>query len=664
MADQDYPHLYEEMEASAQRTREAAISFEHILGGPEADMVPVNGYPAQPTIAGRVGDYLDSFAGSQEERAEAFATAQQQFAEAFDEFLKSSGFETPVDYVAGISIVRPTQTVRYNNELYRAKDASLPFTTTNWATDAAKLLAVGDFALRQSLASPSVGGKIVGLTTGETMAQRVANTVRSKTETSEIDIIIGYGQSNMRGYAAASPGAPSYSTENVTLWNGSAEIPLTSYTPTQNDGVSTGSLFAAFGNEFAARTGRRAIMANCGRGSQSMASLSKGAANTNYSGLVNWVSAIKDYITGTGHAVGKISILWCQGEADSVAGTTTTSSSYYASLAALWTDLQADTGATSLGIFTVGFYADNSKLNGQGIQSAQRRFAADTANAFIVFDDMESMGALGMKVDSVHLNQYGYNYIGKKGAESFCDAVYLDGHTEADRLADRLGVIALDGSQAWGFFGGWFNKAATGTAWNLSTLGSRALTGVIKVEEVDTYTLRVTLADRIDYILRESASCFLAINATREPIKAMVLPNTYQNVDAAGNTCVDIRFFADVTYLMDLAAQTLAPQTTDGLSAALGNALITSVNWGTGGATITHVAGGVVPLVTPSSDAFLPTFANVVGATPMNVRLFDLAGAPVNRKAWLMFKGAAVPLAALGLAEIRLEVIGCKRRSS
>lgn len=59
MADQDYPNLYADMEASAQRTRAAAISFEGVLGGTETDMIPVNGYPNQPTIAGRFKARMD-----------------------------------------------------------------------------------------------------------------------------------------------------------------------------------------------------------------------------------------------------------------------------------------------------------------------------------------------------------------------------------------------------------------------------------------------------------------------------------------------------------------------------------------------------------------------------------------------------------------------------
>jgi hypothetical protein len=84
----------------------------------------------------------------------------------FENFLRNSGFETPVDYVVGLSITRPTQTVRFNGELYRAKDTSLPFTTTTWAADATKFLAIGDAALRQELADtadPNKNANLIGM---------------------------------------------------------------------------------------------------------------------------------------------------------------------------------------------------------------------------------------------------------------------------------------------------------------------------------------------------------------------------------------------------------------------------------------------------------------------------------------------------------------------
>jgi hypothetical protein len=98
---------------------------------------------------GRLGKVLKTWAGMTAE----FIAAQAQRVVEFRAFLESSGYEIPVDYVAGLVITRPTQVIRFSGELYRAKDASLPFTTTTWVADAPKLFATGDNVLRQDLAS-------------------------------------------------------------------------------------------------------------------------------------------------------------------------------------------------------------------------------------------------------------------------------------------------------------------------------------------------------------------------------------------------------------------------------------------------------------------------------------------------------------------------------
>ena len=101
------------------------------------------------------------FDADQTRRENEFDSAQTQRAEDFNVFLESSGYENPVDYAPGIVFTRPTQIVRYLGELYRAKDASLPFTTTVWATDSAKLLANGDATLRQDLLQTDKGAKLI-----------------------------------------------------------------------------------------------------------------------------------------------------------------------------------------------------------------------------------------------------------------------------------------------------------------------------------------------------------------------------------------------------------------------------------------------------------------------------------------------------------------------
>lgn len=86
--------------------------------------------------------------------------------------LIAQGYESVfLAYAAGVVVQRQTQLVQKDGELYRVKfSADIPLTLTGvWATDAAKLQAVGDVVLRQQLAS----------STGATKVGRGAGTVES-----------------------------------------------------------------------------------------------------------------------------------------------------------------------------------------------------------------------------------------------------------------------------------------------------------------------------------------------------------------------------------------------------------------------------------------------------------------------------------------------------
>jgi len=76
-------------------------------------------------------------------------------------FFQNNGYETPVNYAAGLSITRYGQTVVYLGELYAPLVAAIPFTTTNWTTDSSKFKAIGDASVRAALAAAD-GGKIIG----------------------------------------------------------------------------------------------------------------------------------------------------------------------------------------------------------------------------------------------------------------------------------------------------------------------------------------------------------------------------------------------------------------------------------------------------------------------------------------------------------------------
>jgi hypothetical protein len=105
-----------------------------------------------------------AFAAAQAQRTADFNAAQVQRAADYATSEASRGYENPVPYVSGIALTRATQLVQYNSELYKAKAGTLPWTTTGvWATDSAKLVSVGDAALRQNMADPNYGVALVAL---------------------------------------------------------------------------------------------------------------------------------------------------------------------------------------------------------------------------------------------------------------------------------------------------------------------------------------------------------------------------------------------------------------------------------------------------------------------------------------------------------------------
>lgn len=93
-----------------------------------------------------------AFAAAQAQRATEFNADQASRELEFNQFLNSSGLETPVDYAPGLSIARVTQQVRYLGELYRPKDSAIPFVTTTFTADEPKWWSSGDSFLRQELA--------------------------------------------------------------------------------------------------------------------------------------------------------------------------------------------------------------------------------------------------------------------------------------------------------------------------------------------------------------------------------------------------------------------------------------------------------------------------------------------------------------------------------
>ncbi len=93
-----------------------------------------------------------------------------------DAVLGDLGYLPPVAYASGISLTLSTQTVEYGGEVYAPKVSALPFTTTTWAADSAKLrLIQGVTAV--DLAASGGAAKVGYMPTG---TGAVATTAQSK----------------------------------------------------------------------------------------------------------------------------------------------------------------------------------------------------------------------------------------------------------------------------------------------------------------------------------------------------------------------------------------------------------------------------------------------------------------------------------------------------
>lgn len=125
---------------------------------------------------------LDNFANgpanTYQDRLGVARTSLAGMRNAFDDFLESSGYAVPVPYAAGIVLTAYNQLIEYNDEFYKLKAGEAPYTTSGtWGTDSAKLVAVGDAALRQELAAEDGASKIGYLPAG---TGAVSTNVQSK----------------------------------------------------------------------------------------------------------------------------------------------------------------------------------------------------------------------------------------------------------------------------------------------------------------------------------------------------------------------------------------------------------------------------------------------------------------------------------------------------
>lgn len=515
-------------------------------------------------------------------------------------------------------------------------------------------LGVGDVTLRSSLTSEAGGDTLVSSVFGGEIDDAYIS--RQRSLSNSVHLFIVYGQSNAKGTAQNTPGAPDFVSPYARYWDGSALVAMTSYMKTSNDGTSSGSAWLSFANKYIGASGKECVFINSGKDSQSIAQLQKGDPSNNYTNMLSFTNAAKAAIASEGKTVAKISILFIQGERDEVLGTG--KNVYKAAMGTLWTNLKADTGATAFFNYTIGTYNnDTNPKRGYVIQAAQREFCEDTADAWIASEDISKVKAAGMNSDTVHLSQLGYNLVGENSA-TVVDGV-LNGNKalEGSPTIDRRGSLNLSSQQEWMLHGAWINKVSG--AWNLDPSMSRAVSMITSVVDGGNNYLTVTIPSDLSYLLATGGGSFYTTGSA--DLKVIVDRNLYTDRDSEGLTLAKLYFTTNVQVIVNTATQAIQTNNRTNLDMS---SVITASNWGTGLVTLAHPLSKAVPIVqniTPG--VFLYGIDPVVSNNfTTRVSCVNAAGDPRNSTFAVNLLDCIVPPRALpNGTEVFFNIIGARK---
>lgn len=239
-----------------------------------------------------------------------------------------------------------------------------------------------------------------------------------------VDIFAMAGQSNMvgKGDSSQSPNPeygflldPQYWNSSRTRMNTIIDPVGTASTPDQ---ASSGCSIPSFCQEYYDKTGRIPVILHVADGSTSLFVDSEW--NPDYSGsnlsddLINILSPAETHLKNAGWSIGKKSVLWHQGEADSGTAVQTYKDKFLTLV-----DKALNNG------YEYFFYYEISEEDGNDfsqVREAQRLAHQERDNLYMIFS-CANFHAQNLMSDFVHYNQEGYNLMGRQGAKSIANNV-------------------------------------------------------------------------------------------------------------------------------------------------------------------------------------------------------------------------------------------------
>lgn len=247
-----------------------------------------------------------------------------------------------------------------------------------------------------------------------------------------VDVVITAGQSQMSGVGDSTQ-APTTDPAKALEWmNGPGFIEVKDNVSSTGDyKAQTGSPIPAFCNTFTAATGRPLAVVRAAVGGTSLlASNSQTNGNWDTSGArfgasVTRAQAAISALTGLGHTIGNVFVIWSQGYADAKVGNDL--ELYEAANAALVSRWRTALTRPALRVYQELMYAPAAapadvKPRCLELRDAQLAGASYTDGLKIAFTEGEHYAEWKwLRWDNLHYNQTGLNYMGKRFAEYVAD---------------------------------------------------------------------------------------------------------------------------------------------------------------------------------------------------------------------------------------------------
>jgi hypothetical protein len=247
-----------------------------------------------------------------------------------------------------------------------------------------------------------------------------------------VDVVITAGQSQMSGVGDSTQAPTTDPTKALEWMNGPGFIEVKDNVSSTGDyKAQTGSPIPAFCNTFTAATGRPLAVVRAAVGGTSLlASNSQTNGNWDTSGArfgasVTRAQAAISALTGLGHTIGNVFVIWSQGYADAKVGNDL--ELYEAANAALVSRWRTALTRPALRVYQELMYAPAAapadvKPRCLELRDAQLAGASYTDGLKIAFTEGEHYAEWKwLRWDNLHYNQTGLNYMGRRFAEYVAD---------------------------------------------------------------------------------------------------------------------------------------------------------------------------------------------------------------------------------------------------